>query len=201
VVVQSNQRLVRLAHGRSVTLTGRLRTQSGAPVANAVVEVLTQTRVRGARLTPRTTVRTDAGGAFRYVLPAGPSRMVRFGYRARIGDTAFSHTTDVDVRVKARISMRTSHSRLRNGRTLRYSGRVFGERRARPLVQIQVRNRGRWVNVCVVRARSNGAYSCRYRFRRTFRPTSYAFRALVRAQDGLPYETAASATRAVRVRS
>jgi hypothetical protein len=200
VVVQSNQRLVRVPHGRSVTLSGRLVTQSGAPVAGAEVEVLTQTRAHGARLRPLAKVRTDAGGAFRYVLRPGPSRLVRFGYRARLGDTAFSHTTDVDVRVRAKVSMRPSHTRLRNGQMLRYSGRVFGERTARPLVQIQVRNRGRWVNVCVVRTKANGAYSCRYRFRRTFRPTTYTFRALVRAQAGLPYETAGSPRLAVRVR-
>jgi hypothetical protein len=200
VVVQSNQRLVRVPHGRSVTLSGRLVTQSGAPVAGAEVEVLTQTRAHGARLRPLAKVRTDASGAFRYVLRPGPSRLVRFGYRARLGDTAFSHTTDVDVRVRAKVSMRPSHTRLRNGQMLRYSGRVFGERTARPLVQIQVRNRGRWVNVCVVRTKANGAYSCRYRFRRTFRPTTYTFRALVRAQAGLPYETAGSPRLAVRVR-
>jgi hypothetical protein len=199
VVIQSNKRSVRVPYGKSVTLSGRLVTQAGAPVSNAVVDVLAQTRARGARMSGLGQVRTDAAGGFRYVVKAGPSRVVRFGYRARIGDTAFAHTTDVDVRVTAKVSMKPSRTRLRNGNTLTYTGRVYGQRTARPLVQIQVVNRGRWVNVCVVRARTNGAYSCRYRFRRTFRPTSYVFRALVRSQDGLPYETAASPRRSVRV--
>jgi hypothetical protein len=102
--------------------------------------------------------------------------------------------------VKARLSFKLDRATLRNGQTIRYSGRVDGQTR-RPLVQVQVRSQGRWVNVCVVRARTGGAYSCRYRFRRTFRPTTYTFRALVKTQEGLPYDTAASASRRLRVRS
>jgi hypothetical protein len=198
-VLQSSQRLVHVGYGRSVTLSGRLLTREGTPIANAVVEIQTRTPVRGAKLTPIATVRTDAAGGFRYVLAAGPSRLVRFGYRAHVGDAAFADSTDVDVRVKARLSLKLNHAKLRNGKTIRYSGRVAGRTR-RPLVQIQVRNRGRWVNVCVVRARTNGTYTCSYRFRRTFTPTTYTFRALVKSQEGLPYDTAASASQRLRVR-
>jgi hypothetical protein len=198
-VLQSSQRLVHVGYGRSVTLSGRLLTREGTPIANAVVEIQARTPVRGTTLTPIATVRTDAAGGFRYVLAAGPSRLVRFGYRAHVGDAAFADSTDVDVRVKARLSLKLNHAKLRNGKTIRYSGRVAGRTR-RPLVQIQVRNRGRWVNVCVVRARTNGTYTCSYRFRRTFTPTTYTFRALVKTQEGLPYNTAASASRRLRVR-
>jgi hypothetical protein len=145
------------------------------------------------------TVRTDAAGGFRYVLRPGPSRLVRFGYRAHVGDPGFADSTDVDVRVKGKLSFKLDHTSLRNGRTVRYSGRIAGVSR-RPLVQVQVRNRGRWQTVCVARARPGGAFACRYKFRRTFTPTTYTFRALVHKQEGLPYETAASASRHLRVR-
>jgi hypothetical protein len=199
IVIQSDQRVVRVPFGRQVTLSGRLLGASGAPVADADVEIQAQTSVRGSSMAPLARVRTDTGGGFRYVLRPGPSRVVRFGYRARIGDAAFSHSVDVDVRVKAEVSLRLSHSRLRNGKTLRYTGRIAGQSTRRPLVQIQVRNDRRWVNVCVVRSGPRGAFSCRYRFRRTYRPTTYAFRALVKKQEGLPYETAASPSRRIRV--
>lgn len=198
-VLESRQRVVHVAHDRSVTLSGRLVTQAGTPIADATVEIQARRASRNAAMTPLATVRTDAAGGFRYVLRPGPSRVVRFGYRARVGDAAFSTSVDVDVRVKAGLSFKLSHSTLRNGKSIGYSGRVSGQTK-RPLVQIQVRSQGRWVNVCVVRAHTNGTYSCRYRFRRTFSPTTYTFRAFVKTQEGLPYETTASATKRLRVR-
>ena len=200
VVLRSNQRNVRLSYGKTVTVSGRVTTPAGDPVAGADVEVLSQTRLRGAKLTRIATVRTDRSGGFRYKVPKGPSRLVRFGYRAHSSDATFAHTTDIDVRVQGQVSLRLSRPRLRNGQTLRYTGTVAGVGARRPLVQIQVRDRGRWVNVCVVRTKARGAYACSYHFRRTFRPTTYTFRALVRKQEGLPYETDASPRKSVSVR-
>ena len=200
VVLRSNQRTVRVSYGRTVTVSGRLTTPSGDPVSSASVDVLAQVRLRGAKLVRIATVRTDRAGGFRYVVPAGPSRLIRFAYRARVGDAGYAHATDIDVRVGGKVSMRVSRSRLRNGQTLRYSGTVAGVGARRPLVQIQVRQRGRWINVCVVRTKARGPYSCSYRFQRTFTPTTYTFRALVRKQEGLPYEADGSPRRSVRVR-
>src|SRR4051812_44200416 len=200
VILRSNQRTVRLDYGRSVTLSGRVTTPSGDPVAGASVDVLSQTRLRGAKLGRIATVRTDRAGAFRYTVAAGPSRLIRFGYRARLGDATYAHTTDIDVRVAGKVTLRVSRTSLRNGQTLTYRGTVAGVGARRPLVQVQVRSQGRWVNVCVVRTRAKGSYSCRYHFRRTFRPTTYTFRAIVRKQEGLPYETDASPRQSVRVR-
>jgi hypothetical protein len=200
VVLRSNQRSVRVSYGKTVTVSGRVTTPAGDPVAGADVEVLSQTRLRGAKLTRVATVHTDRSGAFRYTVAKGPSRLIRFGYRANSADATFSHTTDIDVRVQGQVSLRLSRPRLRNGQTLRYTGTVAGVGARRPLVQIQVRDRGRWVNVCVVRTKAGGAYACSYHFRRTFSPTTYTFRAVVRKQEGLPYETDASPRRAVRVR-
>lgn len=200
VVLSSNRRRVKVNYGRTVTLSGRVTTPAGDPVAGATVDVLAQVRLRGAKLTRIAIVRTDRSGGFRYTLPAGPSRLIRFGYRAHVGDAGFAHTTDIDVRVQGKVSLRLSRSKLRNQQTLRYSGTVAGVGARRPLVQIQVRQRGRWINVCVVRTKARGAYQCRYRFQRTFTPTTYAFRALVRKQEGLPYETDASPRKSARVR-
>src|SRR4029079_15976888 len=192
VVLRTNQRTVRVSYGKTVTVSGRVTTPAGDPVAGADVEVLAQKRLSGAKMTRVATVRTDRSGGFRYTVAKGPSRLIRFGYRAHSGDATFAHTTDVDVRVQGQVSLRLSRPRLRNGQTLRYTGTVAGVGARRPLGQIQVRDRGRWVNVCVVRTKARGAYACRYHFRRTFRPTTYTFRALVRKQEGLPYETDAS---------
>ncbi len=72
VVLRSNQRKVRLSYGKTVTVSGRVTTPAGDPVAGADVEVLSQTRLRGAKLTRIATVRTDRSGGFRYKVAEGP---------------------------------------------------------------------------------------------------------------------------------
>jgi protocatechuate 3,4-dioxygenase beta subunit len=194
-----SKRTIRVRYGRRVTLTGELLLPTGQPVAGAIVDVLSQARVRGSALRHVTTVRTDASGRFRYVAPAGPSRLIRFGYRAHLGDTAFSHTTDIHLRVVARLSFGLSAARLHNGQILRYGGRLAGPMSARKFVEIRVKKGSRWELVGVARTDSRGMFMWRYRFRRTFRPTTYAFRAAVRRQDGLPYEPSRTSVRRVRV--
>jgi hypothetical protein len=195
----ASKRTIRVRYGRRLTLTGELLLPTGQPVAGAIVDVLSQTRVRGSALRHVTTVRTDASGRFTYVAPAGPSRLIRFGYRARLGDTAFSHTTDVHLRVVARLSFELNTTRLHNGQILRYGGRLGGPNSTRKFVEIRVKKGSRWQLVGVARTDSRGRFMWRYRFRRTFRPTTYAFRANVRRQENLPYEPSRSTVRRVRV--
>jgi hypothetical protein len=194
-----SKRTIRVRYGRRVTLSGQLLSPTGQAVAGAIVDVLGQTRVRGSALRRVTTVRTDASGRFRYVAPAGPSRLIRFGYRARLGDTAFSHTTDIHLRVVARLSFGLSAARLRNGQLLRYAGRLGGPNSASKFVEIRVKKGNRWELVGVARTDNRGMFTWRYRFRRTSRATTYAFRANVRRQENLPYEPSRSTVRHVRV--
>lgn len=194
-----SKRTIRVRYGRRVTLTGQLLLPTGQPVVGAIVDVLSQTRVRGSALRHVTTVRTDSSGRFRYVAPAGPSRLIRFGYRAHLGDTAFSDTTDVHLRVVARVTLKLSSKRLRNGAALSYAGRLSGPYVARRLVELQVRTERGWRVVAVVRTNTRGSFRYRYRFQRTFAPTTYVFRATVRRQVGLPYEPSRSSVRRVRV--
>jgi hypothetical protein len=142
---------------------------------------------------------TSADGSFRYVGLPGPSRMIRIGYHARVGDTTFARTTDVMVNVAASVSFRLSRKALHNGQTLRYLGRVLGPRTGHRFVEVQVRNGGRWQIVCSVRTEANGSFACAHRFRRTVARTTYTFRARVRKQPGLPYEAAFSTARKARV--
>ncbi|HSD77741.1 MAG TPA: hypothetical protein VLA98_10060 [Solirubrobacteraceae bacterium] len=145
------------------------------------------------------TVRTDASGSFSYRIPVGASRTVRFAYRVATGDAQPVESDDVVVRVTSRVDLRLSRTRLRNGQTLRYRGRIRGPYAKGRLAEIQVRVQRRWRVVCVIRARAHGRFRCGYRFRRTFVPTRYAFRAVVRRQNGFPYELGTSPTRRVRV--
>ncbi|MDP9347356.1 MAG: hypothetical protein M3P44_16890, partial [Actinomycetota bacterium] len=191
---------LRVRYGRAPRLTGRLLGPSGAPIPGALIDVYTQTRVRGAKLVRVGAVTTDARGSFSYLAAVGASRLVRFAYRAHVQDTDFAQTSDVDLKVIPRVTLRLSARSLRNGQTVRYRGTIAGPNTKGGLAEIRVRTRGRWVSVCVARIRSAGRFGCPYRFRRTVRPTTYVFGAVVRRQSGLPYEAGTSSSRSVRVR-
>ena len=196
----TERRHVRIRYGRPLAVSGRLVAPGGLPVAGARLEVLTKHRRPGAAMAHQGDVLTGADGRFTYLAPAGPSRTIRIGYRARVGDVTFARTTDVDVRVVASVAFKLSHKRLRNGQTLRYVGRLRGPGTGHRFVEVQVRNGRAWQIVCSVRTDSKGAFACAHRFRRTYRSTTYAFRARVRKQSGLAYEPGASALRRARVR-
>ena len=189
-----------IRYGRPLAVSGRLVAPGGLPVAGARLEVLTKHRRPGAAMAHQVDILTGADGRFTYLAPAGPSRTIRIGYRARVGDVTFARTTDVDVRVVASVAFKLSRKRLRNGQTLRYVGRLRGPGTGHRFVEVQVRNGHAWQIVCSVRTDSKGAFACAHRFRRTYRSTTYAFRARVRKQSGLAYEPGASALRRARVR-
>jgi hypothetical protein len=196
----SVQRTVDLKYGRTTTLRGRLTTPGGTGIAGAALEVTARTSLPGKTWARVATVHTDASGAFSYRVPVGTSRTLRFSYRAATGDAQPVESDDVVVRVASRVDLRLSKPRLRNGQTLRYRGRISGAYAKGRLAEIQVRVQRSWRVVCVTRARSAGRFGCSYRFRRTFVPARYTFRAVVRRQAGFPYEPGVSPARTVSVR-
>ena len=66
------------------------------------------------------------------------------------------------------------------------------------VVSLQVRNRGGWVGVRLVRTTASGRFSGRYRF--SVRGRRYTVRALVPQQPGWRLHTGTSASRRVRAR-
>lgn len=186
--------VVRTSYGRRLPITGVIRDPDGKPMAGAQIDVSSLVRIPRAK--PRAVKRltTDASGAFRYLAPAGPSRTIDFAYGA--GPAA---KASVDIRVRARLSLRLNHRKLHNGSSARYSGTLSGPNTARKLVDVQVIVGRQWRPVCSVRTSSRGRYACRYHFKRTFRTTRYTFRARVRRQETLPYEPGASSRRRLTV--
>jgi hypothetical protein len=138
---------------------------------------------------PAGEVTTDEEGTFRHVTTAERSRTIRFGYRARLGDTDFADTTDMSLAVIARVGLATDRKRLRNGQTVRFRGSVAGAPSdSRKVVELQVRKGKGWMTFRSTRLR-NGRFSETYRFTRTVRTTKYVFRARVRAESGFPFTT------------
>jgi len=195
---ESSGRRVVVPYGRPVAVTGRLTGRAGAPIAGAEVEL--STLARGGAWAALPGVVTGADGTFRATIPPGPSRTVRFAYRAFAGDADHADTAELEVAVRSAVRLRATPRALRNGEAVRFRGRVAGAPAgSRKVVEMQVFQEGRWLTFGTTRLR-RGRFAYRYRFTRTVRRTRYPFRAIVRADGGWPYETGASRAVTVEVR-
>lgn len=98
------------------------------------------------------------------------------------------------------VTLQRSARAVRNGRSVVFSGRAIdgGLPAANALVALQARVGRRWVTFKLMRTDALGNYRSRYRFKRTFRNTTYRFRAYVAAQGTLA--TAVSPLTSVSVR-
>lgn len=196
----AGRRRIAVRYGRRVTVEGRLLTPGGRPIAGATIDVLATPRSAPSRATREPSLTSDGDGRFRLVLAAGPSRVVRFAYRAFADDPDYAEVAEVDLRVRSAPTLRGRPRSLRNGSAVRFRGRVAGAPAgSRKVVELQVRQRGRWRTFATTRLR-RGRFEHRYRFTRTVRRTTYAFRAVVRTEAGWPYETGGSNVAKVVVR-
>jgi hypothetical protein len=183
---------------RRPLLRGTL-TRSGAPVADAVLDVLAQTSVNGAATRKIAEARTDAQGRYRLRAPGGPSRSLRVAYKAYLGDSGYAAQTSVLQRVRASVQLRarTHHVSLRG--TARFAGAVRGgyvPRRGK-VIELQAFDAGRWRTFETVRTNRKGRFSARYSFKHIGFPRSYRFRARSRFEPGYPFLLGVS--RSVRV--
>ena len=128
--------------------------------------------------------------------------MIRFAFRASEGARDFAATTDVTLLVRAAAKLSANPKRLRNGRSVRFSGRLRGAPYPTPgkLVDLQAKVGNHWRTFQVVRADRNGRFHYRYRFTRTFQALTYRFRARLRAETSYPYQTGSSNQLKVQVR-
>jgi hypothetical protein len=193
-----------LSFGQDAVVEGALMDTGGAPIANAPLQVH-QRAIGGARRARSVDgLRTDSKGRFSYRLGAGSSRVAEFSYRAAASDPTPVAVAQVAVRVRAGVKLRTSRARVRNGTTLKFSGRVLGERATRrALVMIYALGGGSRAQIPVetVRANSDGRFSYTYRFERITGPSVYRFQARVPKQTGFPYLEGASRVVTVRGRT
>lgn len=188
----------RVRYGKQLKLRSVLRDANGRPMPNTRVDVLLRRVVGETEFQLARQVTTDSEGVLRYTVTKGPSRLVRFAYRAASERGSYSSTHDIRVAVTAAATLRLDRTRLRNGQRLRFSGALRGVK-MRKVVEIQVIDRGGWKTIGSTRTRSSGRFSWSYRFRRTFSPTTYSFRIRVRTERGFPYATGYSPKRSVRV--
>jgi hypothetical protein len=188
-----------LAHGKRAASSGRLTTGQGVAIAGAPIVVEAQARTGGAFVHLGVT-RTDAQGLFRFKIPSGPSRTVRYRYDGT--NTVKPAEGRLTTKVRAAARLKVSRRRLLNGQAVRFTGRLLGKPipAGGKLVALQARVGREWRTFATPRANAKGLFKHRYRFTATTGLRRYAFRAVVAREAAYPYEAGRSRTVRVAVR-
>lgn len=189
----STARRITLRAGRRVAIVGRLTDASGAGIADARLGAAW--RLVGRGWVARPGVKTGSDGRFVYVLPAGPSRDVRFTYFAFSDSHAVELSNVVHVDALAPLTIRADRQRLTGDRVVRLNGRIgarTGIPRAGLVVTLQGFQQGYgWRTFRTVHTDRHGRWHTSYRFRSTH--GRFGFRALVPRQGRFPYAPSRSA--------
>ena len=188
-----------LGHGKRAGSTGRLTTEQGAAIVDAPVIVEGRARSGGA-FVQLGTARTGPQGKFRFEIPAGPSRTVRYRYDGT--NTVKPAEAQLVTKVRAAARLKASRRRMRTGQAVLFSGKLLGRPipSAGKLVTLQAKVGRRWRTFATPRANAKGVFKHRYRFTATTGVRRYVFRALVARETAYPYERGLSPIVAVTVR-
>jgi hypothetical protein len=188
-----------LGHGKAAHSTGSVTTRAGAPLVDAPVIVEGQARSGGAFVSLGV-ARTDRQGRFRFKIPAGPSRTVRYRYDGT--NTVKPAAAQLVTKVRAAARLKASRRRLRNGQVVRFTGRLLGRPipAAGKVVALQAKVGRRWRTFATPRANAKGLFRHRYRFTATTGLRRYVFRAVVTREAAYPYERGVSRRVTVIVR-
>lgn len=188
------------ASGTNRWVSGRVLGADGKPLAGAPVTVLAKPRTSTTWKTERT-IRTDTRGRFRYHVPTGPSRTLRFTYQGT--DTVRPDSADHTQLTKASTTIRASRRSARVGQTITFTGRLKG----RPIptdgkvLALQAFDGGRWRNFPqVVTTNKAGRWTTSLKFERTQGIYTYKIRARIFRDSSYPYETGVSRTIYLTVR-
>jgi len=178
---------MKVKFGKRVPISGRLIAANGAPIVNAIVNVQTRAAIPGAAVADATKVVTDASGRFTYVAAAGPSRLIRFAYRSYSADTSFADTTDVQLLVRAGVTIKATPRLVHNRHATVFRGRLLGRPIAKRgvVIDLQVFFRNKWRTFGAPRTDKAGKYKFTYRFMAG--AATWKFRARVRRETSYPY--------------
>jgi hypothetical protein len=185
----------RVTFGRQVRVGGRLQNRDGQAIAGAEVLVLSRASTTAEQLAAR--LRTDAEGNFNHVIDATSTQRLRFVFQGT--ELMLPSEREITLSVPAASTIGARPRRLRNGRTVRFAGRVRSVPipPAGKLVELQVVLSGDWQTFRTTYTDAAGEWKVPYRFERTCGLTRYRFRARLPAEAGYPFET--GVTRGVSV--
>jgi hypothetical protein len=180
-------------YGSTVALSGKLTDAVGNPLIGAPVEVLEHVDLPGLDWKHLATITTISGGAFSFRATAGPARTLRFRYPGTA--TTRPVVEEVELRVRAGVTLTPSRNRLRNGHSVVFRGRLLGAPvpEEGKLLALQAQTTRGWRTFATPRARGrDGRWSYRYNFTDTPTTVRYSFRVVAPKEAGYPYEEGTS---------
>jgi len=138
---------------------------------------------------------TDQNGRYEFAVPPGPSRTLTAVYKSDQGQI------DAWALLQSRTAptLRLQSSVIHNKHFAYFSGEIPGPDSDGVIVVLQVKRGNGWLVFRRYSTRDGGKFSMRYRFTRTFAPTTYVVRAQVLGAPGYPYLGGNSQERALRV--
>ena len=189
-----------ILYGKRVTVRGVLHCGT-VPIRDARVLVSTVGGTRGTAI--NTSVQTALDGSFKYTVPRGPDRTLRFSYVAYSDDPGPSATATATIKIRPRIKLKITPRSSSNEHAIHWTGTVSGgpyPPRGVTL-EVEVREGRHWRVFDQIVANGKGRFHYSYRFHATDEPTTYIFRvALPDSGSGAyPYTRGASNTVDVHV--
>jgi hypothetical protein len=192
-----------VGYRKRVTVTGRLLNASERPVSGAVLQILTRDRRSGARFVQRWTARTNSEGIYRVKVRAAASRLIQVAWASHIHDPSPQESAYVTLNARASASLSARPRVVAVGGSLQLRGRVRGvvPPRGVPLIFQGRSGGGGYTTFADGRAKRNGRFSVRYRFRSgASRGRTFTFRVKLRGDARFPYALGYSQRVRVRVR-
>jgi hypothetical protein len=182
-------------YGSSRFAEGRLTDAGGHPISGAVLQASSRVRRPGAKYVKTGAVTTSEDGRFAYRIAKGPSRTIRFAYKAYTLDPAPVQTATLSLGVRAGIKLKLTPHHVTNGQQVRFKGTLKGgpaRKGTRVTIDVLVPDARRRIAIGNVKADAKGRFKFAYRFRRTLIKARYRFQARLTPQPGYPYRGAAS---------
>ncbi|HEY0391453.1 MAG TPA: hypothetical protein VGC63_07080 [Solirubrobacterales bacterium] len=174
----------KVGFGQHIRFAGVLVDWAGNPVAGAPIQVYSTPREGEEALVD--TLATGAQGHFDYAIDARASQALRFVYPGTA--TRLPAEDKVALLVSSRSTFSVSRSRIRNGQSVLFSGRVRGRPlpAAGKLIELQVWLSDEWSTFRTIRSKADGSWRIRYRFQRTCGLEHFRFRPRLPGEAGFP---------------
>ncbi len=182
------------AINKAQTITGRLTSPSGSPIADATIDLTARKSYGGAPSIALGSVTTDAQGDFSFRLSKqSPSERIELSYSPTLGGQPVVSQT-LALRVPAVVKLNVTPGSVGAGETIHLQGRILGT----PIppggkqVVLEARSKGSsWLQFLVVRAGRSGRFQGTHRFRLPG-PVRYFFRAVCPEEADFPFTTGSS---------
>lgn len=176
-------------YGQGQTVTGKLTSSAGVPIAGAAIEVSETASSVGAGAHPLTVAHTGADGSFTATLPSSlTSGTITFAYRSHLGDPSPAATALLTVSMPAAITLNVTPRVTRQHHKITLSGTLFG-----PIppggkhVVIEAREHGGvWVEFTDPDTKPNGKFDASHRFKYAG-PVLYEFRVVCKHEADFPF--------------